>query len=66
MLNPQGYQEVSRTQLITPTTPPGNRRELGGVNRPFPAYANRRVYTRNDEEILSASLAAEDGAAATK
>ena len=65
-LNPQGYQEVSRTQLIKPTTPPGNRRELGVVNRTFPAYANRHVYTRNDEEIICASLAAEDGAPAPK
>jgi outer membrane protein assembly factor BamB len=56
-LSPQGYQEISRTQLIKPTTTPGNRRELGGVNWSQPAYANRCIYARNDEEIISASLA---------
>jgi outer membrane protein assembly factor BamB len=56
-LSPQGYQEVSRTQLIKPTSNPGNRRELGAVNWSHPAYANRRIVARNDEEIISASLA---------
>ena len=58
-LAPDGYHELSRTQLIKPTSPPGNRRELRAVNWSHPAYANRRVYARNDEEIISASLAAE-------
>ena len=57
---PGGYQEISRTQLIKPTTPPGNRRELKFVNASHPAYANRHIYARNDEEIISASLAAGD------
>ncbi len=55
-LSAQGYQEISRTQLIKPTSNPGNRRELGLVNWTHPAYANRRIVTRNDEEIISASL----------
>ena len=55
-LSPQGYQEISRTQLIKPTTNSGNRRELGAVNWSHPAYANRRVVARNDEEIISISL----------
>jgi outer membrane protein assembly factor BamB len=54
---PDGYHEVSRTTLIKPTSPPGNRRELVGVNWSHPAYANRHIYARNDEEIVSASLA---------
>jgi outer membrane protein assembly factor BamB len=54
---PGGYQEMSRTPLIKPTTPPGNRRELENVNWSHPAYANRHIYTRNDEEIIAASLA---------
>jgi outer membrane protein assembly factor BamB len=54
---PQGYEEVSRTPLIKPTSPPGNRRELGSVNWSHPAYANRHIYARNDEEIIAASLA---------
>ncbi|HKQ78433.1 MAG TPA: PQQ-binding-like beta-propeller repeat protein [Blastocatellia bacterium] len=55
-LSAKGYQEISRTQLIKPTTNPGNRRELGVVNWTHPAYANRHVVTRNDEEIISVSL----------
>jgi outer membrane protein assembly factor BamB len=56
---PDGYEEVSRTQLIKPTTPPGNRRELTNVNWSHPAYANKHIYARNDEEIICASLAAD-------
>ncbi len=55
-LSPKGYQEISRTQLIKPTTNPGNRRELGVVNWSHPAYANRHIIARNDEEIISVSL----------
>jgi outer membrane protein assembly factor BamB len=54
---PDGYHEVSRTTLLKPTTPPGNRRELVSVNWTEPAYANRHIYVRNDEEIICASLA---------
>ena len=55
-LSAQGYQEISRTQLIKPTSNPGNRRELGVVNWSHPAYANRHIVARNDEEIISVSL----------
>lgn len=55
-LSPRGYQEISRTALIKPTTNPGNRRELGAVNWSHPAYASRHVIARNDEEIVSLSL----------
>jgi outer membrane protein assembly factor BamB len=55
-LSAKGYQEISRTQLIEPTTNPGNRRELGAVNWSHPAYANRHIFARNDEEIVSVSL----------
>jgi outer membrane protein assembly factor BamB len=55
-LSPKGYQEISRTQLIKPTSNPGNRRELGLVNWSHPAYANRHIIARNDEEIISISL----------
>jgi outer membrane protein assembly factor BamB len=54
---PDGYREVSRTPLIKPTSPPENRRELVNVNWSHPAYANRHIYARNDEEIICASLA---------
>ena len=60
-LSPQGYEEVSRTSLIRPTTTLGaSRREKGAVNWVHPAFASRHVFIRNDEEILSASLAASD------
>jgi outer membrane protein assembly factor BamB len=55
-LSAKGYQEISRTQLIKPTTNPGNRRELGAVNWSHPAYANHHIFARNDEEIISVSL----------
>ena len=55
-LSPRGYQEISRTALIKATSNPGNRRELGAVNWSHPAYANRHVIARNDEEIISLSL----------
>ncbi|MCI0423788.1 MAG: PQQ-like beta-propeller repeat protein [Acidobacteria bacterium] len=58
-LSPQGYQEIARTQLIKPTSRPGNRRELGTVNWSHPAYANRQIFARNDEEILCALLGKE-------
>ena len=57
-LSPNGYEEISRTSLIAPTSRPGNRRRLTYVNWSHPAYANRHIYARNDEEIISASLAA--------
>jgi outer membrane protein assembly factor BamB len=57
--NPKGYQEISRTPLIKPTSEPQNRRELVYVNWMQPAYANRHIYARNDEEIICASLAAD-------
>lgn len=57
--SPEGYEEISRTHLIDPTSDPGNRRELKTVNFSHPAYANQHVCARNDEEILCASLAAE-------
>jgi outer membrane protein assembly factor BamB len=54
--SPQRYEEISRTKLIKPTSASGNRRELGAVHWSHPAYANRHIFARNDEEIVSASL----------
>ncbi len=59
-LSPSGYEEISRTHLIDPTSPPGNRRELRTVSWVHPAYANKHILTRNDEEIISLSLDAAD------
>jgi outer membrane protein assembly factor BamB len=55
-LSPSGYQEISRTKVIKPTTPGAGRRELGAVDWSHPAYANRHIIIRNDEEILRYSL----------
>jgi outer membrane protein assembly factor BamB len=57
-LSPEGYEEISRTPLLKPTSRPGNRRELQYVSWSHPAYANQHIYARNDEEIISASLKA--------
>ncbi|MBU0609297.1 MAG: PQQ-binding-like beta-propeller repeat protein [Armatimonadetes bacterium] len=56
-VQPDGYHELSRTQLIAPTSGGAGGRELGKVNWVNPAYANRHIITRNDEEIIRASLA---------
>ena len=54
--SPAGDREISRAKLIKPTSDSGNRRELGAVNWSHPAYANRHVFARNDEEIISVPL----------
>jgi outer membrane protein assembly factor BamB len=56
-LSPSGYDEISRTQLIEPTSDAGARRERKAVNWSHPAYANGHIFARNDKEILCASLA---------
>jgi outer membrane protein assembly factor BamB len=55
-LSPQGFQEISRAKLIKPTRVQLSQRE--GVCWSHPAYAYRHVFARNDEELVSASLAA--------
>jgi outer membrane protein assembly factor BamB len=52
---PDGYHEISRTFLLKPTYQQGRRK----VSWIHPAYANRHVIVRNDEEIVSFSLAAD-------
>jgi outer membrane protein assembly factor BamB len=59
---PEGYEEIDRTTLITPTSPPGVRRKLGQVSVVHPAYANQNIYMRNDEELICYSMAAADQA----
>lgn len=55
-LQPDGYHELSRTQLIKPTSGGAGGRDLGLVNWVQPAYANGHIIIRNDQEILRASL----------
>ncbi len=56
-LSPEGYHEISRAAIIKPTTPVGRPRDMGAVNWTHPAYANRHIIVRNDEEIVRYSLA---------
>jgi outer membrane protein assembly factor BamB len=60
-LSPKGYEEISRTQLIKPTTPASQRRKGGFITWNLPAYANKHIFIRNDEEIIRVSLAADAG-----
>lgn len=53
-VTPQGYREISRVQLLEPTSPFGGRKCAWTP----PAYANRHVFARNDKELVCASLAA--------
>jgi len=57
-LSPKGFQEISRTKLITPTQ--GQLGQRGGVCWSHPAFANKHVYARNDEELVCANLSASD------
>jgi hypothetical protein len=57
-LKPTGYEELGRTRLLKPTSPPGGRRQLGAVNWTHPAFANRHILVRNDEELVRFPLAA--------
>jgi len=54
-LSPEGFHEISRAKLIAPTKVQLSMR--GGVCWSHPAFANRHVFARNDEELVSASLA---------
>jgi hypothetical protein len=53
-LAPQGYRELDRAHLLKPTNTAAGRPVLWS----HPAFANRRLYVRNDEELLCVSLAA--------
>ncbi len=59
-LSPSGYSEISRAKVIKPTSPQGGRRELGAVVWSHPAFANRHMIVRNDEEVVRISLAASE------
>jgi outer membrane protein assembly factor BamB len=52
-LSPKGYQELSKAHLIDPDNRDPNREVVWS----HPAFANRCVYVRNDQEIVCASLA---------
>ncbi|HEX4143348.1 MAG TPA: PQQ-binding-like beta-propeller repeat protein [Pirellulales bacterium] len=56
-LTPTGFHEISRAQLIEPTTGQLARRGEG-VCWAHPAFAHRHVFARNDEALVCASLEA--------
>jgi len=57
-LSPEGFNEISRAKLIEPTE--GQlERDGKGVCWSHPAFANKHVFARNDNELVCASLAAE-------
>ena len=53
---PDGYEEIDRATIIEPTNPLRRRREFGAVHWTHPAYANRHMIIRNDEEIVRFSM----------
>lgn len=55
-LRPSGYEEISRTAIIEPTSPAGGRREKKAVVWTHPAFANRHIVVRNDERLMRVSL----------
>jgi outer membrane protein assembly factor BamB len=52
-LTPKGYEEISRAHVIEPA----NRDAGRPVVWSHPAFANRRMYARNDQEIICVDLA---------
>lgn len=53
-LSSDGFHEISRTKIIEPTEGQLGRR--GGVCWSHPAFANKRIYVRNDRELLCIDL----------
>jgi outer membrane protein assembly factor BamB len=51
-LSPEGYREISRTTLLQPTYQFGSRKLTWAA----PSFANGHVYSRNEKEIICASL----------
>jgi outer membrane protein assembly factor BamB len=71
--NPEGYVELDRTHLLNPTSRSGYGGSRAGTRSRFrhgqsdrlvvwahPAFANRHIVLRNDEEIIRVSLDADD------
>jgi len=53
-LSPQGLEIISRSKLIEPS----KQQHPRGVVWSHPAFANRRIFIRNDHELVCADLAA--------
>ena len=52
-LSPSGYEEISRAHLLEPANKDPGRPVVWS----HPAFANRRIYARNDRELICADLA---------
>jgi len=51
-LTPKGYEEISRAHVIDPANSDPGRPVVWS----HPAFANRRIYARNDQEIICVDL----------
>ncbi len=51
-LSPKGYKEISRAKIIEPTTEQLPR----GVTWAHPAFANKHIFIRNDNELVCVDL----------
>jgi outer membrane protein assembly factor BamB len=54
-LSPDGYEEISRATILKPTNHTGARKVVWS----HPAFANKCMFARNDEELVCVSLAAD-------
>jgi outer membrane protein assembly factor BamB len=54
-LSPKGYEEIGRFHVLEPTNQAFGRPVVWS----HPAFANRRVFARNDKELVCVSLAAD-------
>jgi outer membrane protein assembly factor BamB len=54
-LTPDGYEEIDRAHVIEPTNLAWGRDVVWSM----PAFANKRMYARNDKEIICVDLAAQ-------
>ncbi|HEY3393758.1 MAG TPA: hypothetical protein VGK58_13690 [Lacipirellulaceae bacterium] len=52
-LTPEGYEEIDRANVIEPTNFAFGREVVWCM----PAFANKRMYVRNDKEIIAVDLA---------
>jgi outer membrane protein assembly factor BamB len=53
-LSPSGYEEISRAHLMEPTNRDAGRMVVWS----HPAFANKSMYARNDQELIRVDLAA--------
>ena len=51
-LSPQGYEEISRTNLVVPTYGFGGKKLTWAA----PSFANGHVFARTEKEIICAPL----------